>query len=393
MRRISVEQRRARLGRAHRLSHKAANVVDVVHDLLVLHATDPATVFLSAQARLQRPKDAVPQLERALYDDQSLVKLLAMRRTLFVVAAEAVPDVRAGAAQAIAARERRRLVNDVEQQGIATNGSRWLAKAEADVIALLEQKGELFAADITRAIPALQAKLAYGEGKKWGGETGVGPRVLTVLGAGGRIVRGRPRGPWPTSVHRYALVPDATLPDAATARAGLARRWLAAYGPATVADLKWWTGWSLGDTRKALAVLGDEVEPVELEGSGEGIMLAGTTIPTKSKPWVALLPGLDATVMGWADRDWYLDPRHKPHVTDRSGNVGPTVWVDGRVVGAWAQRKKTGEIVHRLLEDVPARTEQAIAAAAEQLQKWLGDVVVTPRFPAPLDRELSAGVS
>ena len=76
-------------------------------------------------------------------------------------------------------------------------------------------------------------------------------------------------------------------------------------------------------------------------------------------------------------------------VLNRSGNAGPTVWWDGRVVGGWAQRKD-GEIAVRLLEDVGAQGTGAIETAAERLKCSLGPVRVTPRFRTPLERELSA---
>jgi hypothetical protein len=91
--------------------------------------------------------------------------------------------------------------------------------------------------------------------------------------------------------------------------------------------------------------------------------------------------------MGWRDRGWFLGA-HAPALFDRSGNIGPTVWWDGRVVGGWAQRPD-GEIVFRLLEDAGSAAATAIAAEAESLQAWLGATRVTPRFRTPLERELS----
>jgi hypothetical protein len=91
--------------------------------------------------------------------------------------------------------------------------------------------------------------------------------------------------------------------------------------------------------------------------------------------------------MGWKERGWYLGP-HGAAIFDRNGNAGPTVWWGGRIVGGWAQRR-TGEIVHRLLEDVGAEAGEAIAAECARLAAWLGDVRVTPRFRTPLERELA----
>jgi hypothetical protein len=142
----------------------------------------------------------------------------------------------------------------------------------------------------------------------------------------------------------------------------------------------------MGETRKALAGL-STVE-VALDG-GTGFMLAGDDAPMKApKSWVALLPGLDPTPMGWKERAWYLGP-HAPALFDRSGNIGPTVWCDGRIIGGWTQRKD-GAVVHRLLEPVGAGTASAVKKKAAQLEDWLGGVVVATRFPSPLERELKA---
>jgi len=92
--------------------------------------------------------------------------------------------------------------------------------------------------------------------------------------------------------------------------------------------------------------------------------------------------------MGWRERGWFLG-EHGPALFDRSGNIGPTVWWDGRIVGGWAQRP-SGDIAFRLLEDAGAEAMAAITAEAERLQAWLGPVRVTPRFRTPLERELSA---
>lgn len=92
--------------------------------------------------------------------------------------------------------------------------------------------------------------------------------------------------------------------------------------------------------------------------------------------------------MGWTQRSRYLG-EHAPTLFDRTGNVGPTVWSDGRIVGGWAQRA-TGEVVFRLLEDVGRDTVGAVEAAAARLAGWIGPVRVTPRFRTPLERELTA---
>jgi hypothetical protein len=212
-----------------------------------------------------------------------------------------------------------------------------------------------------------------------------------LLSAEGRIVRGRPRGGWTSSQYQWwpapAVLTDGGAPSPAAARADLARRWLRAFGPAPVADLQWWTGWTAGQVRAALGQL--RTAEVDL-GGVPGIVLAGDEAAAEAagEPWAALLPALDPSAMGWRERGWFLG-EHGPPLFDRSGNIGPTVWWEGRIIGGWAQRKD-GEIVFRLLEDPGAGALAAVTAEAERLQAWLGAVRITPRFRTPLERNLSA---
>jgi hypothetical protein len=169
------------------------------------------------------------------------------------------------------------------------------------------------------------------------------------------------------------------------ARTALARRWLERFGPGTVNDLKWWAGWNLGATRAALANL--ETEEVDLDGAAALVLAGDVEPPHDPEPWVALLPSLDPTIMGWFERDWYVGG-HRQQVFDRNGNAGPTIWADGRVVGAWSQRKD-GEVVTRLLEDIGAERAAMVDAEAGRLPELLGEIVIAPRFNSPLSRELA----
>src|SRR6476659_8441486 len=117
MRRFSIEERRVRLGRRHHLAMgaQAQDVVDVAGDLVGLHATDPVSTFLAARSRTAALTPAA--LEAVLYDDRRLVKMLAMRRTLFVVPVGLVPVLQAASSDAVAAIERRRLIKLLVDQG------------------------------------------------------------------------------------------------------------------------------------------------------------------------------------------------------------------------------------------------------------------------------------
>ena len=171
----------------------------------------------------------------------------------------------------------------------------------------------------------------------------------------------------------------------AEARRELARRWLARFGPATQADVQWWTGWTKTDSLKALRDVG-AVE-VALDG-GAGWVLPDDVDPVEeTEPWAALLPALDPTVMGWTQRDWYLG-EYRPLLFDTNGNAGPTVWWNGRIVGGWAHLPG-GTIALRLLEDIGAEGVGAVEAEAARLEPLIAAVKVIPLFRTPMERELS----
>jgi hypothetical protein len=395
---IAASERRARLARRHHLSPavRAAGPLEVARSLVALHSTDPASVYLSCIARTV--SGDAGQVDAGLYEDRSLVRMLGMRRTMFVVPVETGPLVHAACTRAIAAVERRKLVQLLEQARIANDGARWLAEVEADTLAALEARGQAFGQELSAAVPKLREKIAFGDAsKKWAGESAVTTRVLFLLAADGRIVRGRPRGSWTSSQYRWVpqsewlpdwVAHDPSEPPGEAARIELARRWLAAFGPATADDLRWWTGWTAGEARRVLS----QLHPVMVDLDGvPGVVLPGDQGPSDPvEPWAALLPALDPTVMGWTERGWFLGDRaQQAALFDRTGNAGPTAWWDGQVVGGWAQRRH-GDIALRLLRDVGAEGTAALQAAAERLQAAIGEVRITPRFRTPIERELSA---
>ena len=389
---VSVAERRARLAARHHLaasSRGAASpggVAGAVADIIALHGTDPASVYLAAWARTGASR---ADIEHALYAEGALVRMLGMRRTMFVVPAGLMPVIQAACTDQIAARLRRDLAKRVQASGIAPDGAAWLKEVGEATVRALSARGSATGAELAGDEPRLRAQLVYpvAEGKSYGGPVNVTSQLLMLLSAEGLIVRGRPRGGWTSSQFTWSAAPDQPCPDAAAARAELARRWLLAFGPASPADLQWWAGWTATQVRQALSQL--EVTAVDLDGTAGVMLAADEDAPPAAAPWPALLPALDPAAMGWRERGWYVGG-HAAALFDRSGNIGPTAWWDGRIVGGWAQRKD-GEIAVRLLEDAGAEAAAALAAEARRLSEWIGDpkVRITPRFRTPLERELS----
>ena len=386
---VSAAERRRRLAVRHHLAPgaRAETVAAAAVDIVGLHGTDPASVYLGAWARTRQVDKAA--IERALYEERSLVRMLGMRRTVFVVPVGLVPVIQAACTDQIAERMRRQLAQAIETSGIAADGASWLKDVGEATVHALAARGTATGAELAQDEPRLRAQIVYATDKSYGGPANVTTRLLTLLSAEGLIVRGRPRGGWTSSQVTWSAAEDLARPPAPAARDELARRWLSAFGPALVSDLQWWTGLTAGQVKQALAQL--DVTEVDLDGS-PGVMLAadvpGLDDAPTVEPWGALLPALDPTAMGWRERAWYVGV-HTAALFDRSGNIGPTAWWDGRIVGGWAQRKD-GEIAVRLLEDVGAEAAAAIAAEAQRLREWIGPgATVTPRFRTPLERDLT----
>jgi hypothetical protein len=212
--------------------------------------------------------------------------------------------------------------------------------------------------------------------------------VLTTLSAAGRILRASNDGGWTTSRPRWALTESwlgeeiAPLPD----HDGVARmveRWLRAFGPGTIGDIKWWLGSTVTAVKKALTHL--DVIEVDLDGQF-GYVLPDDVEPTAPvEAWAALLPPLDPTTMGWFERDWYLGP-YRGELFDINGNAGPTAWWDGRIVGGWRQTD-AGEVELQLLEQVGKNGKRALEDEASRLTEWLGGTRAVARFPSPLSKQ------
>ncbi|HEX9258182.1 MAG TPA: winged helix DNA-binding domain-containing protein [Acidimicrobiales bacterium] len=393
-RRITIGERRARLARRHRLvpSTRTDDVAAIADSVVALHSSDPVSVVLSALARMRHP--SIAAVEAALYDERSVIRFHAMRRTLWVATPEVARMAHASSTTKLLGPEHRKFVKLLADNGISDHGDDWIASAKEQVLAALHRAGEASTRQLGDAVPALRQPIELSPGKPYAAAQQAHVRIMLHLGFEGVVVRGRPMGSWINSQYRWAAMDD-WVPggivgmDPREASAQLVRCWLHAFGPGTTADVQWWTGWTVRDTRRALDDAGAVVVAMETADGDIGAWLAPDDLDTVrgSSKWVALLPGLDPTTMGWKDRRWYLDAEAGSQVVDPNGNAGPTIWVDGRVVGSWVQRKD-GTIAVGWLTDVsPARRAQ-VEANARELEQLLGDTRFSVRFPAPIQTDL-----
>lgn len=389
MRLVDDRERRARLATRHGLhpAHRASDPVTAARSVVCLHATEAATVHLAVGARTSGVTPFA--VDEAMYADRSLVKQLAMRRTLFAFPRDLLPAALGVAVGCIAPEQRRLVSRDAARHGVADDGDAWLDAAGAAVLAQLSGGGAMIAKELREALPELAGAITVNEGKRYGGTFNLAPRVLGWLGAEGKITRGPNAGHWRLSKPAWTLMdawlggPVAPLPlDAAYAE--LVRRWLARFGPGTLEDVQWWLGATKGATRTALTAVG-AVE-VALERDRTGWVLADDVEPAPEVgPWAALLPTLDPTTMGWKERDHHLDPDHRRWLFDSNGNGGTTAWWDGRVVGAWVQDEDgVVSVVECPGVDPGSEARAALALEAERLTAWLDGVRIANVYASAL---------
>jgi hypothetical protein len=396
LRTVSVQERRRSIVGRHHLDGSGKGPEEVTQALLALHATDPASVYLSVLARSART--TLADVSESMYERRSLVRWMAMRRTLFLLPRGDVPLVQAAVSAPLAATLRRRLISQLERNGseppIDGDVGPWLAALEVRVEAALRARGTATGAQLSTDEPALRTVIpprAPSDVRQT-----VTSALLTLMSTEGRLVRSTPTGSWTSRHHRWEPVehwwPDG-LPqlDEEESQRVLARRWLARFGPATADDLQWWTGWTKTTVQQALSRL--PIEEVDLHGQA-GIALGAPDAPDEDpapdptgRPAATLLPSLDPTPMGWKHREWFfgIDQRQ---LFDRNGNIGPTLWWDGEIIGSWAVAA-TGEVRVKLVADRGTEASHAIQDAAARLHGRLHGAVITPAIRTPLERSLA----
>lgn len=402
-RHVGVVERRARLAVRHLLASpgSATDALEVVTALGgALHATDPATPYLTVALRHERPdRDA---LETALLTERSAVRHHAMRRTLWIMDRATLGAAHRACTEAIATKEWARFSAMLLDNRIG-DPDEWLRAARERALDVVADLGVCTARQLGTVAPELAIPLAVAPGKSYAATQGAHTRLMQNLGFDGAIVRTESVGSWISGEYRW-VVSDRWLPDGITgatsddlndAARRLAASYLRAFGPATAADLQWWAGWPAGITRRALASVGAVAVTVDGPDGGTDTawLLPDDLDPAPDVgPWATLLPSLDPTVMGWKQRHWYAGEHGRlgHTVFDRNGNAGHSIMADGVIVGTWAHRPD-GSVVVRHLDRIGRTHASMIDRSVERYLAAVGDTIVRPRYPAPLQRELVDG--
>lgn len=296
-------------------------ILPVVDDIVALHATDSLSPYLSLLARL--PGFEKQSLDDLLEKEKRLGKVRFVRKTVHVLTLPMLPVA------------------------FAAVKSLLIPRAEAWLAYLGLSSREY--AHLTRRIAGLLAEggMTTKEVKaELRGEAPVSA-VLNMMCDEGRLVRGLPRKGWKSNLHVYhpweSYFPEVELSgmSESEARDRVVRRYLEVFGPVTLKDVIWWTGFSGPDARSLLKGLEPEVMGCEIRGlKGEYLVLKEKWEEMASRsypegPVINLLPLLDPLLMGYKERGRLLRAEHRPFVIDRTGNATSVILVEGEVLGVW----------------------------------------------------------
>jgi hypothetical protein len=312
-------------------------------------------------------------VQRALWEDRTLVKTWAMRGTLHLLPAGELPLWHAALGTS-----RRYLKAALWQKyfGITLEELDRLTEAVATAL-----DGRIMTREeLVQEVGRLTGSAAFGAklGQSWG-------TILKPAAFAGRLcfapsLGQRVRFTRPDTWLAAEGCPPPRPVDPQAAPAAITRRFLAAYGPATYHDLgRWWGGGSSVSTaRQWIASLGEEVTPVEVDGM-QAWMLSADAREVRghtSDRSVRLLPGFDQYVVGASWHADHLLPGGdlRSRVFRPQGWISPVLLVNGRMEGVWRHEIKGNrvEVVIEPFVKVPVWVRRAAGQEAESLAAFLG---------------------
>ncbi len=176
----------------------------------------------------------------------------------------------------------------------------------------------------------------------------------------------------------YALlderVPKARKLGREEGLAEIVRRYFASRGPANQSDFTLWSGLTVADAKKGIAMLGTDFERVVINGKEHWLLKDGA--PMKVPPnTVHLLPNYDEYGIGYKDRDAFYDPK----LAAASGSRGNPVFrnlllLNGSMVGTWDRvlKRDAVSVVNSPFAPLPIGARNAVNKAVERYTGFLG---------------------
>jgi hypothetical protein len=333
------------------------DVVQTVKDIGGLYAAGVTTPHLSLLARLRDFRRE--QLDEELQVRRTLGRIRGMRKAIYILPIDLLVAAH-WAFRGLNVEASRRYL---EYRGVPRPLYEQMA---AQILDMLKGR-EMTALDIRHA---LRTSLDV-------------PAVLNFMCDQGLLIRSRLERGGPDPNYCYALFSD-YFPHVRLEPMGereatmhIVRQYLRSFGPATEADIACWLGLGQMSIRIALQHMRGEVIRVRsADQEGDLLMLrteaeACRQAPPLLHPVVILLPSHDPYLLGYQDRDRYVEARHADRAFDQTGNVTSTILLNGRVIGVWDMLAENCLFKLFLFEDVNDETRDAIEDAAWRVGRFL----------------------
>jgi hypothetical protein len=338
--------------------HRAENLLQIVRDIGGLHATLSTTPYISLflRSKIFKRED----LDEVLYTRRLLGKVRYARKTVYILPKERVTI----AYSAMNSLLLTRFEVYIQHLGLTLDEYEEITRA---ILAVVKGCGKT-----TKEIKAeLKRDLNVSA-------------IVNLMCDQDLLIRGKPKTGWKSNIHTYypfnEYFPDLNLTEMKehNAKESMIRQYLASYGPVSVTDISWWTGFSKGDVKTILDVLKNDLISVEISGiSGSYLMLSSdnkslNSVAVSSKPQIHLLPALDPYLMGFKHRQRFLDEAYSAWVYDRSGNATNSILVNGRIAGVWDWvDQKEPELKFYLFSKTGVDIKEIITTKATQLGHFI----------------------
>jgi uncharacterized protein YcaQ len=298
------------------------DIVETIRAIGGLHATSTTTPYLSLFARVENFRRE--HLDEELYAKRNLGKIRYVRTTVYILPKDMIPTAFAAT----------RMMTEPASQAY----SKFLGITKKQHVETSRQIMEILKGKKGMTTKQIKQELET--------SLNVSP-IVNLMCDQGLLIRGAPEKGWKSNIHTYCLFseyfPDLELNETSEkdARKAVVQQYLASFAPATENDVSWWTGFTKGQVRQILEELKDEINYIDVSGADKTLLVLSSDkallMPTETtgKHMVNILPSLDPYMMGFKDRERYIDSEQYSYVFDRSGNATSAILLDGRVIGVW----------------------------------------------------------
>ncbi len=310
---------------------KTDDIMQTIRDLGGLHATSATTPYISLFTRCNNfTRD---QLDAEIFRKRTLGRIRYVRKTVFLIPKEFLSTAFSGT------QKMNQPVVELYQKYLGLS-EKEINQTSKMILKILKGRG-LTTKEIRNELKADQ--------NLW--------RIINLMCDRGQLIRESNRISWKSNLHTYYIFneyfPDINLNEFSetAAKKRIIQQYLTSYGPTTITDIAWWAGFTKTEVKRELSEITEDTSTIKISNlSGEFYILRSDLehlikMQPSNDVTINLLPFLDPYIMGYKERERYLDRKFYDYIFDRSGNSTNTILVDGKISGVWDVYEKPVPII------------------------------------------------